>query len=127
MNILALAYLGDAIYELYVREHIIKTVRTGRADIMHRAGVKYVCADGQADSVKAMIESGFLSEDEQGFVRRAHNHKTATKPKNADPVTYKWATAFEALLGYLRLSGCEQRLKEIMQKAVEITEGAEKQ
>ena len=122
MNILALAYLGDALYELYVREHILKTAHTGRADLLHRQGVRFVCAGGQASVLLEMIDSGFLSEEEADFARRAHNHKTATKPKNADPVTYKWATAFEALLGYLKLSGNEKRLKEIMQKAVEITE-----
>ena len=122
MNILALAYLGDAIYELYVREHIIETAHTGRADLLHRQGVRFVCADGQASALLEMIDSGFLSEKEADFARRAHNHKTATKPKNADPVTYKWATAFEALLGYLKLSGDAQRMEEIMQRAVEITE-----
>ena len=122
MNILALAYLGDAIYELYVRGHIIETAHTGRADLLHRQGVRFVCADGQASALLEMIDSGLLSEEESDFVRRAHNHKTATKPKNADPVTYKWATAFEALLGYLKLSGDTKRMEEIMQRAVEITE-----
>ena len=122
MNILALAYLGDAIYELYVSGHIIDTAHTGRADLLHRQGVRFVCAGGQASALLEMMENGFLSEKEADFVRRAHNHKTATKPKNADPVTYKWATAFEALLGYLKLSGDLQRMEEIMKKAVELTE-----
>ena len=122
MNILELAYLGDALYELYVRKYVLRTAKAPRADLLHKEGVRFVCAGGQASALLEMMENGFLSEKEADFVRRAHNHKTATKPKNADPVTYKWATAFEALLGYLKLSGDLQRMEEIMQRAVEITE-----
>ena len=122
MNILELAYLGDAIYEVYVREYVIRTASASRADLLHREGVRFVCAGAQADAVKAMLESGTLTEEEADFTRRAHNHKTATKPKNADPVDYKWATAFEALLGLKHLSGEKERLAELMRRAVEITE-----
>ena len=122
VNVLALAFLGDALYEVYVREHILDSDAAGRADLLHKKAVKYVCAAGQANALKAMMESGFLDEEENAFARRAHNHKTATKPKNADPLTYKWATAFEALLGYHRSAGREERLQEIMKEAVRITE-----
>lgn len=121
-NILELAYLGDALYELYVREHVLRTVSTPRADLLHKEGVRFVCAAGQAEALKTMADEGFLTEDEADFARRAHNHKTATKPKNADPVDYKWATAFEALLGLKHLSGEKERLAELMRRAVEITE-----
>ena len=122
MNILELAYLGDALYELYVREYVLRTATTSRADLLHKEGVRFVCASGQAEALKAMADEGFLTMDEADFTRRAHNHKTATKPKNADPVDYKWATAFEALLGLKHLSGEKDRLGELMQRAVEITE-----
>jgi len=122
INILELAYLGDAIYELCVREYVLRTSGAPRADLLHKAGVPFVCAAGQAAALKSMSEEGFLSEEEKDFVRRAHNHKTATKPKNADPVDYKWATAFEALLGLKQLSGEAERLAQIMQRAIEITE-----
>ena len=122
MNILELAFLGDAVYELFVRRHIIDTAPTGRADVLHKKCVRYVCAGGQAYALLEMMESGFLSEEEISFARRAHNHRTATKPKNADPVTYKWATAFEALLGYLELAEEKERLGEVMARAVAITE-----
>ena len=121
-NILALAYVGDAIYELYVREYIARTSNTTRADLLHKAGVCFVCAGGQAAAIKEMMEDGFLTEEETSFARRAHNHKIATKPKNADPVTYKWATAFEALLGCTRAAGKQERLNQIMEKAVSIVE-----
>ena len=122
MNILELAYLGDALYELYVREYVLRTATTSRADLLHKEGVRFVCASGQAEALKAMADEGFLTMDETDFTRRAHNHKTATKPKNADPVDYKWATAFEALLGLKHLSGEKDRLGALMQRAVEITE-----
>ena len=122
MNILELAYLGDALYELYVREHVLKTSGEVRADRLHKAGVRFVCASGQSAALNAMSEEGFLTEEEKDFVRRAHNHKTATRPKNADPVEYKWATAFEALLGLKHLAGEEDRLEALMRRAVEITE-----
>ena len=70
-----------------------------------------------------MMEEDFLSEEEVALARRAHNHKIATKPKNADPLDYKWATAFEALLGCLKLSGREERLMEVMQNAAQIISG----
>ena len=122
INILELAYLGDAIYELCVREYVLRTSGSARADMLHRAGVAFVCAAGQAAALKTMSEDGFLTEEEKDFVRRAHNHKTATRPKNADPVDYKWATAFEALLGLKHLAGEPERLTQIMQRAIEITE-----
>ena len=65
---------------------------------------------------------GFLSEKEASLVRRARNRRTSSKPKNADPIDYKMATAFEALIGYLYLSGEEQRLEEVMAEAVRIIE-----
>ena len=122
MNILELAYLGDALYELYVREYVLRTAKAPRADLLHKEGVRFVCAAGQAEALKTMADEGFLTEEEADFARRAHNHKTATKPKNADPVDYKWATAFEALLGLKHLSGEKERLAELMLRAVEITE-----
>ena len=120
LNGIALAYMGDAVYEQFIRERVIRRGATPHADVMHKAGVHYVNAGAQAAAVKSMLED--LSEEEAGVVRRARNHKIATKAKNADPVTYKWATAFEALLGYLYLAGRNERLEEIMLKAAEFTE-----
>ncbi len=124
MDVLALAYLGDAIYELSVRERVLERGAAIGADKLHRAGVRYVRAEAQAAVIKKMMEEGFLSEEEEALARRAHNHKIATKPKNADPLTYKWATAFEALLGFLKLSGRDERLEEVIKRAMEITENA---
>ena len=68
--------------------------------------------------------TGFLSEEESALVRRARNRRTISKPKNADIIDYKMATAFEALIGFLYLSGEESRLEEVMAEAVRIIENA---
>ncbi len=124
MNTTALAFLGDAVYEVYVRKHVLAGGQI-HADRLHRLAVRYVCADGQATALKAMMTAGFLTEDELALVRRARNHRSASKPKNADPVVYKLATAFEALLGALYLAQEQERLTEVMAKAVALTEQTE--
>lgn len=87
------------------------------ADKLHRMAIRYVCADGQAKAVKSMM-GDFLTEEEIGLVKRARNRKTASKARSADAVTYKLATAFEALIGYLYLDGQEERLEEIALEAL---------
>ncbi len=121
INTTALAFMGDAVYEVYVRHRDMETGAVN-AYRVHKMAVKYVRADGQAKAVKAMMGDGFLTDDEVALVKRARNHKTASKPKNADPVIYKLATAFEALIGYLYLTGERGRMTEIIFRAMEITE-----
>ena len=116
MNTTALAFLGDAVYETYVREYLIRSM-SADADRLHRAAVKFVRAEAQAHAMKQLLDS--LSEEELGLVKRARNKKISTKPKNADPVLYKWATAFEALIGYLYLSGNRSRMEEVINTAME--------
>jgi len=116
MNTTALAFLGDAVYETYVRNHLIQTMRAD-ADKLHRTAVKYVRAEAQAAAMKQLLSS--LSEEELGLVKRARNKKISTKPKNAHPVLYKWATAFEALIGYLYLSDNRTRMEEIITATME--------
>ena len=118
-NSIALAFLGDAVYERFIRERIVRHGSVG-ADKMHREAVRYVKAAAQEHALRAMADS--LTEDEADVVRRARNHKITSKPKNADPLTYKMATAFEALLGYLYLDGQDERLAEIMERAAQIVE-----
>ncbi|MBR5731658.1 MAG: ribonuclease III [Firmicutes bacterium] len=124
MDVLALAFLGDAVYELYIREHVLAG-GTVRADRLHRECVRYVRAGAQAHVMEVLLAEHALTEEEEALARRAHNHKIATKPKNADPVEYKWATAFEALIGLLRVQGQEERAAELISRAIEITEAAE--
>lgn len=135
INTTALAYIGDAVYEIYVREHVLGQDLSGmdknfgaHVDALHKRAIRYVRADGQAKAVKAMLNEGFLSDEEAALVRRARNHKTASKPKNADAMDYKYATAFEALIGFWHLSAqtggdgsaeAKQRMEEIIFKAFE--------
>ena len=128
INTTALAYVGDAVYEIYVRKHVLETSCDGtesvsfgaHVDALHKRAVCYVRAAGQAAALKALMNSGSLSDEEMGIAKRARNHKTASKPKNADAMDYKYATAFEALIGYLHLEGREQRLEEIIFEAFQI-------
>ncbi len=118
MNTTALAFMGDAVYEVYIRKLVMDDGQT-RADRLHAMAVPYVRAGGQAAAVKKMMNESFLTEEELTLVKRARNHKISSKPRNAGPVEYKLATAFEALLGALYLDGDIQRLEEIIKKAEE--------
>ena len=117
VNTTALAYMGDAIYEQAVREHVMKS---GLSDVnrLHLTSTQFVKASAQAMVIKTLFQE--LTEEEKRLVKRARNRKSATRAKNADPVTYKWATAFEALIGYLYLADEEERLKQLMDRAIEI-------
>ncbi len=119
MNTTNLAYIGDAVYNLIVREMQLACAPDSNTNSLQADSVRYESAKAQARIMKAIFEE--LSGEEQKLVKRARNRKSASKPKNADPVDYKWATAFEALLGYLYLSGNEDRLDEIVQMAFEKT------
>lgn len=121
MNTTTLAYLGDAVYEVIVREKIVseKPGDVGRA---HHTAVRYVSAEGQARAAKAMIASGFLSDEEERIYKRARNHRSMSRPQHADPRDYKIATGFEALIGYLYLIDERERLREIANEAVRIVD-----
>lgn len=95
------------------------------ADRLHQMAIQYVCADGQAKAVKKLMQE-FLTEEEVRAVKRARNHKTTSKPKNADPVIYKLATAFEALVGQLYIDENTARLEEVIFEAFNIIEAGEK-
>lgn len=110
---LELAYMGDAIYDLYVRERLLK--KGGKVQQLHRQAIKQVCAHAQAEAL-GRIE-GELTEAEAGVVRRARNARQ-TPPKNADAAEYHRATALEALIGYLYLSEQHQRMDELIRRAL---------
>ena len=128
INTTALAYIGDAVYEIYVREHVLETSCAGsesvsfgaHVDALHKRAICYVRAASQAAALKAMMKSGFLSDEEMSIAKRARNHKTASKPKNADAMDYKYATALEALIGYLYLEDRKERLEDIISEAFQI-------
>ena len=109
---LELAYLGDTLWDLFVREQLVRT--GGRMKELHRAAVARVCAGAQSEAL-ARIE-GELTEEEAAVVRRARNTRQ-TPTKNADPAQYCRATALEALFGYLYLTDQRDRMHDLMHKA----------
>lgn len=113
VNVLVLAYLGDTIYENYVRHFLVKNGISNVNDLQ-KAAIKYVSAVAQAGFLAKMIDEEFLSEEEINVVKRARNYKTTSHPKNCDIVTYKYATGLEALIGYLDLENKNMRIDEIM-------------
>ena len=120
INTTALAYMGDAVYEVYIRQHVMETGHV-HVDRLHAMAVPFVKAEGQANAIKYLMDN-FLNEEEQALTRRARNHKVATKAKNATVMDYKWATAFEALLGYLHLKGDKERLDAVVKEAIKYIE-----
>lgn len=122
LNTETLAYMGDAVYEQFVREKLL--VEGGvKVNLLHRKATHYVKASAQAKAIKNLFDS--LYESEQALVKRARNHKFNSKAKNADAITYKWATAFEALVGYLYLAEENDRLQWVIDNAFEIIERRE--
>ena len=113
INVLVLAYLGDGIYENYIRRYLIEK---GIANVndLQKESINYVSAKGQAAFLNKMLDDGFLSEEEITIVKRARNYKTTSHPKNCDIVTYKYATGLESLIGYLELENNKERIDEIM-------------
>lgn len=114
---LALAYIGDGVYELFVRTKVIEEHENMPANKLHKKTVQYVKAHAQANSIDAMLPH--LTEDETAVYKRGRNAKSNTTPKNADMADYRKATGFEALIGFLYLSGENERLNELMDIAYE--------
>ena len=110
---LPLAYIGDSVYDLFVRTKIIEKGNRHVTD-MHKEAVKFVKAHSQAESIHAIEDK--LTEDEVRVLKWGRNAKS-TPPKNADVTDYRYATGFEALIGYLYVSGEEDRLKEVLNMA----------
>ena len=107
------AYVGDAIYELYIRTSLINKTKL-KPHKLHVESIKYVKAKAQADLLKQILPE--LTDEEKEIVRRARNAENHHLPKNADPQDYMYATAFEGLIGFLYLAKKDERLKEILEK-----------
>ncbi len=113
INALALAYMGDAVYETYVRQ-LLLTKGKIKPNQLHRAATHYVSAKAQAAILKKLFNDDRLTEEEISIVKRGRNAKSGTTPKNTDVQTYKHSTAFEALIGYLFLLDRTERLEELL-------------
>lgn len=117
---LQLALIGDGVYEVYIRNYILLNNMDLSAHKMHMKAIGFVKAKAQSD-IMFKIESE-LKEDEMYIYKRGRNAKSATVPKNADVRDYRNATGFEALIGYLYLTGSKERLENILSRCTEIIE-----
>lgn len=121
MKSLALAYMGDSVYELYVRHHLLEKGEV-KPQQLHQAAVQFVSAGSQAAVVQAWQEDGLLTEEEQGVLRRGRNAKSGSVPKSTNVQTYRYSTAFEAVLGFLYLSGRTERLETLIDYSIKHVE-----
>ena len=125
LNGLALAYIGDAVYEVYVRRHLLATGNV-RPHELHRRAIRYVSARAQAKVILALLDEDALTDEEKAIVRRGRNAKSGTTPKNTDVQTYRHSTAFEALIGYHFLRNDEKRVDELISRSFAIIEREER-
>lgn len=113
INVITLAYIGDAVYEVYIREHLIN-IGIAKVEELQKEAVKYVSAKSQSKILSYLVDNNLLNKIELDIVKRGRNYKRASHPKNTDIITYKMSSGFEAMIGYLYLNGEKDRLNEIM-------------
>ena len=122
MKSLALAYMGDAVYEVFVREHLLEK-GTVKPNQLHQEAITFVSAKAQNAVLRDWLDQGILSEEEESIVARGRNAKSGSVPKHTSVQTYRYSTAFEALIGFHYLSKNEDRLQELMGLAIKNLEG----
>lgn len=115
LNVLSLAYIGDAIYEVYIRKHLIQKGIV-KVEQLQKEAVNYVSAKNQAYFLKNMIDNNVFTENEMQIIIRARNHKGNRHPKNTDIITYKHSTGLEAIIGYNNI----ERINYIMNYILEV-------
>ena len=113
MSPLTWAYIGDCVYELYIRTNLVNKTNL-KPHKLHIESIKYVKASAQAEFLKKIYDD--LTEEEKDIVRRGRNTENHHLPKNSNVQEYMYATAFEALIGYLYLTKRNKRIKEILKK-----------
>lgn len=118
VNIITLAYIGDAVYEVYIREYLIKK-GIAKVEELQKEAVKYVSAKSQCKILEMLVNKDLLNENELDIVKRGRNYKRASHPKNTDIITYKMSSGFEALIGYLYLNNERDRLDKIINYILE--------
>lgn len=116
---LTLAYMGDAIYDLIIRSVIVERANRSANDL-HKKVIRYVKAETQAKMIQALQEE--LTEDEEAVYKRGRNAKSYTTAKNATMSDYRKATGFEALMGFLYLTGQTDRLLYLVKRGIELAE-----
>lgn len=120
---LVLAYVGDAVWELYVRSQLVAEWGTdSRVNELHGLAKQAVNAESQSAMVHALME--YLDDEERDVVRRGRNVRPGHVPRTSGPANYRYATGFEALLGFLYLAGRTKRLGEVLACAKRLVDGA---
>ncbi len=114
LNGLALAYMGDAVFELAIREYLLSTGKT-KPNQLHQTATHYVSAKAQASMMEEMLNQEVVTEEETSYYKRGRNSKINTKAKNTNIQTYLQATGFESLMGYLYLTEQEDRLNTLIE------------
>ncbi len=120
-NVLALAYVGDSVYEIFIRKYLFLQ-GIEKVNELQQKAIRYVSAKGQSHYLDWLIENHILTEEELEIVYRARNHKSHASPKNTDASTYHKATGLEALIGYLFLEEKRERVHEIMNFIIQVGE-----
>lgn len=120
LNPLVLAFVGDAVHELYVRRYILMKNSKLSPHKMHVETVGYVRAHSQSEFIKKLMND--LTEEEIYYFKKGRNAKSGTVPKNADVQEYRFATGFECLIGYLYLTEQNERLEYILERTMELKE-----
>lgn len=122
LNGLSLAYIGDAIYELMIREYIINQ-GVSKVNNLHKKVIKYTSGNSQAIIIHYFLENNILTEEELLIYKRGRNSHIKSARKNIDLSSYLDATGFEALIGYLYLKKATDRLDELINLAIELMKG----
>lgn len=120
LNPVVLAYVGDAVFEVYIRQRLVAG-RARKPHELHRSATRYVSAAAQAKLLQRWHP--LLTEEEADIVRRGRNTKSGQPPRNADPADYRQATALECLIGYLYYLGEKERLEQLIGLAFEEPDG----
>lgn len=121
VNGLALAYVGDAIYEVYIRDYLLAKGHH-QPNRLHRLATHYVSAKAQSFLIQKMLTEQLLTQEEEDYYRRGRNSKSHTSAKNTDVRTYRFSTGFESLMGYLHLSEQTERLEYLIQWCIQQVE-----
>lgn len=116
---LSLAFLGDAVYAVYIREYLIKNRPYLKPDVLHREASKLVSARAQGAALHLLKNDGVLSEDEWDVARKARNKSSVTRAKNATIKEYRNSSGLEALIGHLTLTNNDARITELMTYIIE--------
>ena len=121
LNGIALAYLGDAVYEVFIRQHLLSQGLAKPTKLQHIA-THYVSAKAQAALIDLMKQDDILTEDEWSYFKRGLNANSHTHAKHTSVLTYRISTGFEAMMGYLQLAGKQDRIEELAEWCIQQVE-----